>query len=208
MKKPDVTSLTKRQLIKKSTSTVVLSMAMAAFIVAFSLVILNFLWGLSGHNNRVIAEKSEASKQLSENVENIGALQASFNVFEAGETSSSDVLDALPSKYDFPALATSMESLVARSGMTLKGFGGNDQEEEAIQSQTVPAPVEISFTLTVSGTYQDLQKLVDNIEKTTRPIKVVTVEIRGNDSSMQATIDAITYYQPATSLEVETRTIE
>ncbi len=208
MKKPHVSAMTKRQLIKKSSAAIVLAMAATAFIVAFSLVTVNFLWGLSQHNNRIISEKSEASRVLKENVENIEQLQLNFNVFEAGDTKSETILDALPSKYDFPALATTMESLVQRSGLVLESFSGDDEEESAIQSQTQPRPVEIEFTLQVSGSYEDVKKLISNMENTIRPMKIVSMEMKGVDSNMNVSIKTITYYQPATSLEVETRTVE
>lgn len=208
MAKPQTPLTNKRQLIKKSNTTVVISMAVAAFIVSFSLVTVNFLWGLSQHNRRVIAEKNKADTVLKQNVENITAIKASFNVLEAGDVKSGTILDALPSKYDFPALATSMEQLVQRSGLTLDAFTGDDLEEAAIQSETDPTPIEIEFALSVSGSYSDVQKLVENLERTIRPMKITSLELKGNDSSMRATIRIITYYQPATSLDVKTRTIE
>lgn len=208
MKKMNVTSLTKRQLIEKSSTTVVISMAAAAFILTFSLVTLNFLWGLSEHNRRVISGKSEANHTLSENVDNIEPLQTSFNVFEAGDIKSSDVLDALPSKYDFPALATTMESLAKRSGVELASFSGDDEEQVAVQSETQPTPKEMEFRVTVRGSYKDVQKFIDNLERTTRPIKVVAMEMKGSDESMTVNMNLVTYYQPATSLDVETRTVE
>lgn len=208
MAKPQTPLTTKRQLIKKSNTTVVISMAVAAFVVSFSLVTVNFLWGLSQHNRRVIAEKNKADTVLKQNVENITAIKASFNVLEAGDVKSDTILDALPSKYDFPALATSMEQLVQRSGLTLDAFTGDDLEEAAIQSETDPTPIEIEFALSVSGSYSDIQKLVENLERTIRPMKITSLELKGNDSSMTATIRIVTYYQPATSLDVKTRTIE
>jgi len=208
MKRPKISAMTKRQLIKKSNSTIVVAIAITAVIVAFSLVTLNFLWGLSQHNSRVISKKAEASKILEENTESIEKLQQNFNVFEAGDVKSAAVLDALPSKYDFPALATSMESLVQRSGLTLDAFTGDDNEENALQSETQPAPVEIEFTLQVSGSYEDVKKLIDNMEKTIRPMKIVSIEMKGVDAEMKVSIKTITYYQPATSLEVETSTVE
>ncbi len=209
MKKSAVAAMTKRQLIKKSGSTVVLAMAVAAIVVAFSLVTINFLWDLSQHNSRVIGEKSAASKILKQNVENIVPLQNNFTVLEAGETTSATILDALPSKYDFPALATSMESLVKRSGLTLDSFSGDDEEDGAVQTQTEPVPIEIPFVLSVSGSYANMEKFITNMEVTIRPMKIVRMELKGtDDSAMKATISVVTYYQPATSLEVETRSIE
>lgn len=208
MKKTKPASAGKRQLIEKSNSTVVLVLAAAAFVLVFCLVILNFLWDLNGHNRRVISSKDQAAKILENNVQQIPELVTSFNVFEAGEVKSSDALDALPSKYDYPALATSMESLVSRSGLVLVVFSGDDEEESAIQSETDPNPIEIEFTLQVEGTYANVQKFIENLQKTTRPITVKNIEMKGSDSNMKVTLDAVTYYQPATDLNVETRTIE
>ena len=208
MKKIDVSSMTKRQLIEKTNTTVIISLAVTAFIVAFAVVFMNFLWDLSSHNRRVISGKSEASKVLKQNVENISAIQTNFTVFEAGDVKSEDVLDALPSKYDFPALATSIESLAGTSGVSLKSFNGDDQEVSAIQSQTEPQPIEITFSMQVEGRYEKVQEFVNNLQRTIRPIKVLSMEMKGNDENMQVSIRAETYYQPSTSLEVETRTIE
>ncbi len=208
MKKMNISGFTKRQLIEKSNTTVVISTIIAAMVVAFALVTLNFMWSLSGHHNRVIAEKSKASKILSENVENIEDLQASFNILEAGDVKSTTVLDALPSKYDYPALATTIESLISSSGLTMKSFSGDDKENEAIQESTKPEPVPIEFSLSVSGSYADIQKFIDNMDRTIRPMKIVRIELQGSDNSMDANMKVVTYYQPSTSLEVETRTIE
>ena len=211
MKKIDVSSMTKRQLIEKSNTTVIMSLAVTAFVVAFAIVFMNFLWDLSSHNRRVISGKSEASKSLKANVENIVPLQQNFTVFEAGDENdvkSDDVLDALPSKYDFPALATSIQSLVERSGLTLDSFSGDDNEGTAAQSQTDPLPVEIPFSFAVRGPYEDVRKLLDSIDRTIRPIKILSMEIKGQDSQMQVSFSALTYYQPAVSLDVETRTVE
>lgn len=208
MAKLNITGFTKRQLIDKSRSTIFISVIIAAIVVSFSIVTLNFLWSLSGHYNRVIAEKSQASKILEKNVEQVEELQANFNVFEAGEVKSSTILDALPSKYDYPALATTMESLVTSSGLTMKSFSGDDQESDAVQEATVPVPVEVEFNLTVSGDYTDIQKFISDMDRTIRPMKITKIELKGSDDIMKATIHVITYYQPSTSLEVETRTIE
>jgi Tfp pilus assembly protein PilO len=208
MKKISLGSLSKRQQIEKSASTVVLAMAVAAFIVSFSLVTMNFLWGLSGHHRRVIAEKSEARGILEQNVENIEPLQTNFNVFEAGDVKSDTVLDALPSKYDFPALATTMESLVRQSGMTLESFAGDDNESTAVQEETQPVPVEMEFVFAVEGTYSELQDLISSMERTIRPLQIKDMEIKGSDDAIKATMRVITFYQPATTLEVETRTVQ
>jgi len=69
-------------------------------------------------------------------------------------------------------------------------------------------PIELDFNLTVSGNYADIQKFISNMDRTIRPMKIERIELKGSDDSMKANMKVITYYQPSTSLEVETRTIE
>jgi Tfp pilus assembly protein PilO len=202
------TGETKRQLIKKSSSAIVGATAIAAIVASFSIVTINFLWNLSRHNESVITEKQKASRTLEENVENIEPLQNSFRILESGDVNSVTVLDALPSKYDFPALATTMESLAIRSGLTLSEFSGNDLEGEAAQQSTTPNPIEIPFTMVVQGEYQDIQEFIDNLGKTIRPLVVKSMELKGSDSSMKASLSIVTYYQPATDLNLTTKVVQ
>ncbi len=200
--------ITKRDLIKKTSTKIFIAVAVAAVVVSFSLVALNFLWSLSGHYQRVVSQKDEASRVLSQNIENIELLQNSFIVLEAGEVDAGTVLDALPSRYDFPALATTIESLVARNDVVLESFSGDDIEVDAIQFETEPMPIEIPFSLSVKGSYSSIREFISEIHLTIRPIRIINIELEGYYDAMEATMRAITYYQPRTSLEVETRTIE
>lgn len=203
-----LTGFTRRQLIEKSSTTIVAATIVSAVALSFAIVTLNFLWDLSGHYNRVLAEKNHASKILKQNVENIEQLQANFNVLEAGDVKADTILDALPSKYDYPALATTIESLVSDSGLNLDSFNGSDLESEAVQQMTSPEPVEVKFSISVSGTYENVQKLIRNIDRTIRPMKITRLNLKGSDKLMKSSIYITTYYQPSTSLDVETRTIE
>jgi hypothetical protein len=122
------TSLTKRSLINKANSTIVIATALAAFVVVFALVAGHSLIGQIAYQNRVIDAKKQALRTLKSDLEARDTLVESYKAFvsdkvnvlggQADGTGDHDgdnaklVLDALPSKYDFPALTTSLEKMI------------------------------------------------------------------------------------------------
>lgn len=207
----------KRDLIKKAGSSMFISVAGAAVILAFALVSINFMWGQLKYNNQVNGAKEEVRDTIKANIEEANSLKTSFVALNQaddlipgqGDKSNSEiVLDALPRKYDFPALRTSIEKLAAISGVKITGFGGEDQESQAVSSMTTPSPIEILFNLTVSGDYDSIKRFIRNTENTIRPIKIDRLTLGGRDDEMSATLSMTTYYQPSIDLTVQKRVLE
>ena len=197
----------KRQAISKAKSTVLATVVVASIIISFAIVAMNFLWNLRGYNTRVLGQKQQAKETLMQNVTNAETLKQQFEIFEQGDIKSQDVLDALPSKYDFAAVITSIDVLAKRSGMSLDGFVGVDESDDAPQAQVDPQPIEISFVVTVVGRYDDLKKFVDNLDRSIRPMKVNSILISGNDNNIKAEISITTYYQPQADINVEKKKV-
>lgn len=198
----------KRQAIDKAKSTVLVTVVIASIVISFAVVALNFLWDLRGYNTRVLGEKQAAKNTLVQNVANAEQLKTKFESFEQGDIKSQEILDALPSKYDFAALITSIDVLAKRSGMLLDGFVGTDDSEQAPQSAVSPAPLEIPFNVTVVGRYDDLREFIQNLDRSIRPMSVNSISISGNDSNIKAEIAITTYYQPQADINVETKEIQ
>jgi Tfp pilus assembly protein PilO len=202
-------NLTSKRLgVEKAKSTVFAALVIASIVVSFSIVTIQFLFGTIQFNNRVIERQEENVDILNENLKQIAEIEEAFDLFEAtSSVDSQEVLDALPSKYDFPALATSIESLASRNGLILEIFDGNDLGDEASSREINPQPLEIPFTITVSGTYEDITNFAGDLEKSIRPISTTFYEISGTDENITVTMEAVSYYQPAQSLDIETETI-
>src|SRR5688572_10565455 len=138
------TSFTKRSLISKANSTIVIATSAAAFVLIFALVAGKSLAGQAAYQNRVIDAKQKALTQLRADLEARDSLAESYKDFVAADpnvlggnpatTGGKDgdnaklVLDALPSKYDFPALATSLEKVITEQNLGILGISGTDQE--------------------------------------------------------------------------------
>jgi Tfp pilus assembly protein PilO len=201
--------------IDKSYAKMVAAIAGAAFVVIFSLVFSNALIKQISYQNKVIGLRETASEQLKQNIQAINPLVASYEAFDSAPESvigtpdknSKIVLDALPSKYDFPALATSLEYLVQRTGMSIKGITGTDNEASAEQNSADPAPIEIPFTLQAGGDYEKSKVLVTSMEKSIRPFVISNLTLSGSDGSLTVSVTGKTYYQPEKKLEIKQTTV-
>ncbi len=217
----------KHLMIDKANARVVLMVSIAAFLLVFSLVASRTLWNQASYQAKVIGAKQKASDQLKKNIEAMDKLKPSYDAFVGtttnvigGSTFGVDVrdgdnakivLDALPSKYDFPALTTNMETLVNDQGVGISSISGFD--DEVAQSENLnspnPSPVEMPFDLTVSETdYGKVQAVIGGFERSIRPIKIQTVDIAGPQDKLTLKVKALTYYQPAKSLALRSEVVK
>jgi hypothetical protein len=220
-----VTSTTKRSLITKANSTMVVSTGVAAFLVIFCLVASKTLLSQANYQNRIIGAKKDAVKQLKDNITARDSLVSSYKAFVdtsqnvlGGNPSGSGaqdgdnaklVLDALPSKYDFPALASSLEKMINAQNLQILGITGTDAEAtQSTDASGSPQPVAMPFQVQVSGSYDQIQGLVKMFNDSIRPFQIQSMELSGNQSSMAATITAQTYYQPEKTFKVQTEVIK
>lgn len=212
--------------IDKATTTMVIFIAVSTCVLVFSLLASKALLSQRSYYARVISKKTDAKKKLEANVKAKEALVTSYKQFVAqpqnvlggnpngqGQNDGDNariVLDALPSKYDFPALATSLEKLLGdpKIGVKLVAFGGSDDElNQSALEDAAPTPVEIPLSLTISGSYQSTQSAINAIERSIRPIHILTLSLGGTDATMNVSLTAKTYYQPEKKININVETI-
>ena len=200
---------TRRTKIMQAGSTMFIAVAVAAFIVAVSLVSVRFLWQKKSYNDRVITKKTEARNQIEANVANLDKLSQSYPTLNnSSSTNSTALLHALPPTYDYASLASSIESLAQRSGVSFTGAIGQDDSANAVASSPTSQPIEIPLSMQVSGSYDAVKAFVTNLERSTRPISVTSVTYAGTNAALRATIQATTYYQPARDLQPSRSTVQ
>lgn len=212
--------------IDKATAQMIAYTAVAAAVLVFTLFSVNSLLSQRSYQAKVIAQKEAAKKQLVANIAAKDKLVTAYKQFVSrqqnviGGSSNGNgqndgdnariILDALPSKYDFPALTTSIEKLLADAalGVQIESITGTD--DEIIQSETVvtdPVPVEIPFQLSVSGSYTSLEQLTKGFERSIRPFNLTSMSISGSDSSLRLDLSAKTYYQPEKKVNIEQKVV-
>lgn len=195
---------TKREKISRANSTVFIAVAVASVVVMASLIAAKFLWTQLSYNSRVISAKVEARDQIDENNDNVDQLAKEFIDLESSaSTNSKVILHALPPSYDYPGLATYIESLAQTSGVSFPGSVGQDISESAIQTSVVSEPQEVPLSIEVNGSYDSIVQFIKNTELSIRPIHIIDVEYSGTSDKLKALITAKTYYQPARDLGVD-----
>jgi len=216
----------KRALIDKANTRIVVYVSVAAFILVFSLVATKTLIGQATYQNRVIGAKRVAVNQLKSDIAASDSLKTSYNAFVGtaqnaigGNPTGSGpqdgnnakiILNALPDAYDFPGLTTSLENmLTSQGGVTIDGISGTDQEATfgSNLSSSTPQPQPIPFSISVAGSYSSLQGVISTFERSIRPIQIQTLEVSGTDPNLTMTITAQTYYQPAKSLNITQKVV-
>lgn len=223
-KKPPASN--KRIQIDKNNASMVLVVAAAAFVTIFSLVASKALLGQRSYQARVITAKKQALQQLKANNQAVTELLASYKTFVSstenkiggsatgtGERDGDNariVLDALPSKYDFPALATSLEKIIlSKKTIKVNGITGVDDEiNQSTQTDQEPKPVDMQFQVSITANFDTIQSISEAFERSIRPIKVGKMTFSGNDSNLTAVIEGRTYYQPEKTVKITTKVIK
>lgn len=217
---------TKRIAIDKANASLIVIVAVSAFIVMFSLVACKALLDQRAYQGRVIDKKELARDTLQQNIAAVDTLNVSYQEFANSEVNvlggSSDgkgdrdgenpriVLDALPSKYDFPALTTSIEKLLKESNFKLSNITGTDDEVAQAEnaSSDSPVPVEIPFTVEAQVPSSGAKSMVELFERSIRPFHIRKVELTQQNGQLMITLTGKTYFQPGKSLNVRSEVVK
>ena len=201
--------------IDKANQSILIAAAVTTAIVVFSIIASKALLDQRSYQSKVIGLKNKANQQLEKNIKAAVPLVAAYQTFEESnesvigtpEKNSKIVLDALPSKYDFPALATSLEGVITGLGLEINGITGTDNEISAEQTSVNPKPIEVPFQIVAQGPYDKSKTLILNLERSIRPIVIKKLTLSGDTASLETDVTAITYYQPAKKLEIEQKLV-
>lgn len=223
MQKPNMTGFTtKRALIDKANTVTVAAAGVAAFLVVFSLVSAKSFVNQIGYQNKVIGAKKDTKKVLDDNLEARDSIVKSYNAFVGteqniiGGNSNSDIgdkdgdnakiiLDALPSKYDYPAVASSLEKLALNQGLDIIKIEGIDEEATQVSKQKSSAPKEVPMVVSASvkGSYMQLKSYADQLERSIRPMQIQKYTLESADNGLTETIGLQTFYLPEKVLELK-----
>jgi Tfp pilus assembly protein PilO len=206
----------KKVQVDKDKAKIFAIVSVAAVVSAAAFVIGKGLWDQAAYIGKVADKKEAAVEQLEENKESFKTLSAAYDSFKkespnllgddpAGSSPRSGdnvtlVLDALPSKYDFPAVTSSIEKLL--TGYTINSIVGKDDN---VAHHTA---IEIPFSVDVVTNYSSFRQLIYSFNKSIRPIQLVKIELSGTDGTLQAQLDAKTYFQPERGLVITESLVE
>ncbi len=217
---------TKKIAIDKAYGTMMLAVGICAFIVVFCAVASKSLYSQMRYQSKVSSQKEKALKTLQNNVKAADQLTTSYQEFAGATTNvlggnpqgDADrdgdnpriVLDALPSKYDFPALTTSVEKLLKDNGFSITKITGNDDEvaQASQQASENPQPIEMPFSVEVAASNQQGKSIMELFERSIRPMQVQKIEVTNQNGQFKVNITAKTYFQPEKSLNVKSEVVK
>jgi len=212
---------TKRLAISKANAQMVAVVGVAAFVTVFCLVAAKAVFSQNNYQARIVKAKETALDQLKQNITTYDDLASAYKAFDSTATNVIDgtaegkgdndgpnskiILDALPSKYDFPALTASIEKILDDNGLKVSSINGTDDQlnQQGNTSNPNPQPVEMPFSFTIdNANYAAVGHLVNKLQLSIRPLQIDVIEISGGGKDMTVTINAHTYYQPAKSVTI------
>jgi hypothetical protein len=205
--------------IDKSQSTMFAIIAVAVFFCVFGLFATKALVSKGLYQRRALHAERDVAATLKSNYTNAQTLLTQYNVFAkedpnvlGGSLNGSGindgdnpriVLDALPSKYDVPALASSIEKVMSARNVTFNTLNiTDDPSGNSDQPQARPSSTAIPFSFEGTTNYKTAQQLLQDFESSIRPFDLNTLEIDGTDNTLKLTVGMTTYFQPAKSLDL------
>lgn len=222
MEPKKINNLSKRQQISASSKTVFLWVAGASVLASFSVVAVVFLTRQLVFNEKVLAEKAQTESNVKSNLtaadglrDNVGLL-LSNPALNSVKTASDDtniqvVFDALPVSYDSANFGASLQNVLLNGAVTsiesLNVVSPGDNSAGGTQADTGSGPQAMPFTLTITGSADQIRTALANMEESIRPIKVTALTIDGG-SPLTARISGETYYDPAVTLSLTKKTVK
>ncbi|MDR0955699.1 MAG: hypothetical protein LBM73_01075 [Candidatus Nomurabacteria bacterium] len=219
---PTLTGTRKRQQISSANRAMLIWVAATAAIVTIAAVLaVNFVQRIS-YNAKVISAKSQTDNTLKSNITNFATLKANINKLQtdqnllglkadSDDTALQVVLDALPTQDDRTALGSSLQNKVLNgSGAKIDQLSVTDSSSAAATSTTAtssdgsdqsaanltPTAQPITFSFSITGSYDTIANSLVDIENTIRPIVINSLDISGTQNQLEAKVSATTYYSP------------
>ncbi len=208
----------KQLAINKDNTTILIVIGLASFLTVFSLVASKSLLSQSSYQAGVISKKKATLKQVKKNATEAEKLRNSYQAFAEQKTNilggAADgtgdldgenpriVLDALPSKYDFPGLTTSLTKMF--KDYKVSGLTGSDDEltQSAAEPSSSPTVVEIPFSVTLDASAQSSKDALKLFERSIRPIQVNKLTLTSNAQGVKLNVNAKTYFQPPKKFDI------
>lgn len=214
--------------LDKAETKMILTVTVGAVVSVFCLVSAKALWSQAAYQRHVVNAKHETVNQLKSNLENIETLKTQYETFNKANPNiiggknvtdqnavppdgdnSRIVLNALPSKYDFPALISSVTYVLNANRITNPGIAGSDLADSVDNAaQANPQPVEIPLVISGLSSYGGAQNLIKDFERSIRPFDVTKVQLSGTSASLSITASLTTYFQPGKILSTGTKEVK
>ena len=222
-------ALRKRQQIDSSKRTMFIFVAVAAFVSGMALVVSFFLVQQIWFQGRVISQKQATVNTINANLKAVDGLKDNIRLLDTNEALSSvkssdessavqAVLDALPTEPNADALGASLQVMFvgAIDGLTIESLSVTDPSDEGAlaafgsdsESESNDPNLGIGFSMSVSGSAEQLKALLARFERSIRVINIDSLNVEASKDSLKMDIEGRAYYQPAYDVKIDKKVIK
>ena len=228
-----VTGQKKRELIDSARKKVFLWTAIASAMAVLAIVVGYFIVKEIAYDQARLSAKYATLSTIRENItaadeleKNIQALIANGDLAKAKANSSDSnykvILDALPVTGDSTVLGSSLlQSIIPLSGVKVKaltasslseadpsslGLGPESTGQGSLSSEGLSS---VTYNFEVTGSYQQIQNMFRDMERSIRPVNVTSFEIKASDEG-DLTVDSIgeSYFSSKKTIELTEKVVE
>lgn len=206
--------------VSKDQSSILMVVAGTVAVVIFLLFATKAMIVQGFYQQRVLSAKHGVVSDLKKNYESAKTLVNQYDVFASqdpnmlgapvsgtGNLNGDNprlVLDALPSKYDAPALASSLEKILKGRNLKIGSITiTDDQSLYPDQPQSAPQYKAVTFSSAGTTNYAGGSQLLNDFERSIRPFDVNKLRISGTDNNLSLSLDMTTYYQPGKVIDLK-----
>lgn len=210
--------------LNKAQTTMLGVVAGSVVIVIFCLFGIKAMISKGAYQQRVLSAKNQVVKQLQANYTAAQALSKTYQTFASADpnilggkvtgsggtdgNNAQIVLDALPSTYDAPALASTVEKILGNHGVDIQSINVTDDSANNPNTPVAqPSPVTMSFSFAGTSDYNTDKKVMQDFEKSIRPFDVSTLELSGSDGQLQMTLTMNSYYQQSQAVNLNVKKV-
>ncbi len=212
-------ALRKRQQIEGAGRTMFMWVAIAAALVGTAGVVGVSLFERMVFNQKVLYAKNATLSNLEHNNEiadelkqNVRVLNTNTALLETPRSEDAEpisvVLDALPATANAEAFGASLQKKLLRvDGVTIDSLSPVSVDE--IPENGSVAEISFEFSVTTSAGRADaLKKVLKNIERSIRPIDILTLTVDQQNNKITMSAEVRTYYLPETKVELTEAEVE
>lgn len=231
-----LTGIKKRQQISGTRKQVFIWVAAASAAVVICIIVgINLIQRIS-YQTKVNGELGKTAKTLEDSADSIDGLIDKINGLRTNRQltltnlKSDDstvfqvVIDALPTEADAVDFGASLQNkILSRSGVVIDSIAVEAPSTSSSSSSSssssgstskktssaiaFPTAQPMTFSITVIGSYNNIQETLKDIQRTIRPIIIDSILLEGTDARLTATIKATTYYSPSVNYTTGTKEV-
>ncbi|MBX4201732.1 hypothetical protein KW803_02465 [Candidatus Saccharibacteria bacterium] len=205
--------------ISKDQTRILVVIAIAVAVIIFGLFASKAMISKGLYQRKALHQTREVAALLKSNYASAQTLLTQYQVFEAqnpnmlgGSTTGTAnldgnnpkiTLDALPSTYDAPALASSLEKILTERAVKINSVTlTDDPTANSDKPEAKPAPKLVVLSFEGTTTFSNGGLLIKDFERSIRPFDINTLEITGTDNNLKINAGMTTYFQSAKSLDL------